>query len=265
MATARTVWKGSIQASVLMFPIKFYNAINKSDGVHFNQLCPDCHVKIKQSMACPSCSKALTKSEVLHGYPIGEQFVILSDEEIDQAHKEKVENIPILNFVDQGEINLLYNDEPYFITPDKAGQDIFQIFRQSLVETNKTALGKIILRSKEHLIDIAPFPGSNILIGYGLRFHEDLKALTDIPNYDFTQKQIDPEMMKLAKQLVTNLSGKFEPEKYRDEYKEIIMATVEAKSKGIVIQTNPKKEMAKVTNLMDALKQAVTQTVQATA
>jgi len=264
--SARTIWKGSIQASILNIPIKLYPAINGSNGVHFNQLCPDCKGRIKQSIGCPTCDKTLSRDQVLKGYPIAkDQFVIMSEEEIDSAHKEKIEAIPILNFIENGEVNPIYNDEPYFIVPEKAGQDLFQLFRQSLVETNKNALGKIVMRSKEHLISIAPFPGSNILIGYGLHFQEDLKVLADIPDSDFPQKAIDPEMLKLGKQLIVNLAGRWQPELYKDEYREIILKHVEAKVQGIVIAPEPKREVQRQVNLMDALKQAVSQTAQATA
>jgi len=264
--SARTIWKGSIQASILNIPIKLYGAINSSNGVHFNQLCPDCKGKIKQSIGCPTCNKTLSRDQVLHGYPIAkDQFVVMSEEEIDSAHKEKIEAIPILNFIENGEVNPVYNDEPYFIIPEKAGYDLFQLFRQSLVETNKNALGKIIMRSKEHLISISPFPDSNILIGYSLHFQEDLKTLQDIPDSDFPQKAIDPEMLKLGKQLIVNLAGKWQPEQYKDEYKEIIMKQIEAKAQGIIIPVEPKKEVQKIASMMEALKQAVSATAQAQA
>lgn len=262
---ARTVWKGSVQASILNIPVKLYNAINSSNGVKMHQLCPDCKGRIKQSIGCPTCEKELNRASVLHGYETSkDQYVVLSDEEIESAHKEKIETIPILNFIENGEVSQLFNDEPYFIVPEKAGQDIFALFRQSLVETGKSALGKIIMRSKEHLISISPFPNSNILVGYSLRFNEDVRTVKDIPDSDFPQKAVDADMLALGKQLINNLSGKWNPELYKDEYRAVIMAHVEAKARGITIAPQATKQMAKITSLMDALKQAVSATTQAT-
>lgn len=274
MATARTVWKGSIQASILNILIKIYPAINASNAVHFNQLCPDCHGRIKQSIGCPTCNKALERSEVLKGYPVTkDKFVILTEEEIDEAHKEKTEQINVISFVEANEIDPVFYEDTYYLTPEKAGQDLFQIFVETLIETNKNALGKIIMRSKEHLILLSPYtslnvnfppaPGVKILRGFSLHYIEDLRTTVDIPDSDYTQKPIDPEMLKLSKQLVTNLSGKFDPMKYKDEYREIILKHVDAKAQGITIPVLPKKEVTQQVNLMDALKQAVQATATA--
>jgi len=264
--SARTIYKGSMSASILQIPICFYALLNSSNDIHFNQLCPTCHGKIKQTIGCPICNKTLSKGECLKGFPIAkDQWVILNDEEIESAHKEKIETIPLLNFVDNGKIKPIFNEEPYAIVPQKVGYDLFQLFRQSLVETGKTAIGKIIMRSKEYLLSVAPLEDSNILIGFKLHYAEDLRNLQDIPDYDFPQKAIDPEMLKLAKQLIGNLSGEWKPEIYRDEFRDDIMKQVEAKAQGIVIAPEPKREVQKQVNLMDALKQAVSVTAQATA
>jgi DNA end-binding protein Ku len=261
--SARTIWKGSIQASILNIPVKVYGAINASNGVHFNQLCPDCKGRIKQSIGCPTCQKELTRDQVLKGYPVAkDQFVIMSEEEIDSAHKEKTETISIVSFIENGEVDPIYYESAYYLTPEKAGYDLFQLFVTSLNEMKKNALAKIIMRSKEHLILLAPY--SKILIGYDLHYPEDLRTIQDIPD-NFPQKTIDPDMLKLAKQLIKNLSGKWEPSLYHDEYREIIMKHVDAKAQGIVIPTEPKREIQRQVNIMDALKNAVNATAQATA
>jgi DNA end-binding protein Ku len=262
--SARTIWKGSIQASILNIPVKVYGAINASNGVHFNQLCPDCKGRIKQSIGCPTCQKELSRDQVLKGYAVAkDQFVIMSEEEIDSAHKDKTETISIVNFIGSGEIDPIYYEDAYYLTPEKAGYDLFQLFVESLIETKKNALAKIVMRSKEHLVLLAPY--QKILIGYGLHYPEDLRTVKDIPDSDFPQKTIDPEMIKLAKQLIGNLAGSFDPSLYKDEYREIILKHVEAKAQGIVIAPEPKREIQKQVNLMDALKQAVSATAQAQA
>lgn len=256
--SARTVFKGAINASVLHIGIKLYPTTNSGNDIHFNQLCPDCKVKINQKIVCPSCEKTLARGDCLKGYPIADQFVILTEEEIDKAHSEKTEAISVINFVGQEEVDPLYFDQSYFISPDKPSYELFQVFRQGLIETEKSALGKIVMRSKEHLLLIKPF--EKILVAYQLHYEEDLRKLSEIPESDFPQKALDPEMLKLASQLITNLSGKFDPAQYKDEYRATVMEYVEAKANGITIAPTPQKAQAKVTNIMDALKNAVSAT-----
>jgi DNA end-binding protein Ku len=266
---ARSIWKGHIKFSVISIPVKMYNATSSRKSIAFHQIHGVCNTRIKQELYCPTCDKEVQKDELVKGYEWTEgNYVIVNDDEIANAKREKTDTIEIINFVNPAEIPPVYYSDSYYLNPEKVGIDLFSLLRQALIDTGKVAVGKIVMRSKENLVLVAPHDG--VLIAYTLYFQEQLRAVEELPEREaVTSRKVDKASLTLAKQLIDNLSMPWDGSKYRDEYNEAVMKVIERKANPLAQPEPeaPKKEPAKVVNILAALQAAVeaTRLQQATA
>ena len=264
---ARSVWKGHIKFSLVSIPVKMFNATSSRKSIGFNQLHGVCKSRVKQELNCPTCNKTVPKEEIIRGYEwTKDNYIIITDDEIASAQKEKSDSIEIINFVERSEIPPVYYSDSYYLSPEKVGVDLFALLYKAMIDTGKAGVGKIVMRSKENLVLIEPHEG--ILIAYSLYYHEELRGIEEIPERDAVMsKTVDPATLEMAKQLIVNLSGKWDASKYHDEYNEIIMGVIKRKADPLSqpVQEAPKPQPAKVVNIMDALKAAVEATGRAKA
>ncbi len=264
---ARSVWKGHIKFSLVSIPVKMFNATSSRKSIGFNQLHGACKSRVKQELNCPTCNKTVPKEEIIRGYEwTKDNYIIITDDEIASAQKEKSDSIEIVSFVERSEIPPVYYSDSYHLSPEKVGVDLFALLHKAMIETGKVGVGKIVMRSKENLVLIEPHEG--ILIAYSLYYQEELRGIEEIPERDAVMsKTVDTATLEMAKQLIMNLSGKWDGSKYRDEYNEIIMNVIKRKADPLAqpVQEAPKPQPAKVVNIMDALKAAVQATTRPTA
>lgn len=258
--SARSIWKGHIKFSVVSIPVKMYNATSSRKSISFHQIHGVCNTRIKQQIYCPTCEKEVPKDEIVKGYEWTEgNHIIVSDDEIANAKREKTDTIEIINFVDPVEIPPVYYSDSHYLSPEKVGVDLFVLLHQALIDSHKVAVGKIVMRSKENLVLIAPHDG--ILIAYTLYYQEQLRTVDDLPEREaVTSRKVDEASLNLAKQLIDNLSTPWDGAKYRDEYNEAILKVIERKANPLAQpepESTPKKEPAKVVNILAALQAAV--------
>jgi DNA end-binding protein Ku len=256
---ARSIWKGHIKFSVISIPVKMYNATSSRKSVAFHQIHGVCNTRIKQQIFCPTCGKDVPKDELVKGYEWTEgNYIIVNDDEIANAKREKTDTIEIINFVNPSEIPPVYYSDSHYLNPEKVGVDLFTILHQALVDTGKVAVGKMVMRSKENLVLIAPHDG--ILTAYTLFFEEQLRNVDELPDRDAViSRKADEASLTLAKQLIENLSMPWDGSKYKDEYNEAILKVIERKANPLAQPEPqvPKKEPAKVVNILAALQAAV--------
>ena len=257
----KIMWKGYIKLSLVTIPVKMYNAVIKRRSIQFHQLHRDCKNRIREQKFCPVCDKVLADNDILRGYEYAkDSYVVISDEELRRAQKESTEAIEVVKMVDDRQIDPIYYLDSHYLVPDgKIGAEAFALFYKAMSEAKKTALAKMVMKNREHLLAIKPYNGS--LIAYTLHYPEEIQGVDKIEEAETVGKvEVAPNGLAMARSVVENMSGDFVPEEYKDEYAEAVLQMVESKSKGEEIKVEPRAEKAKAINLMDALKKSVLET-----
>jgi len=257
----KTIWKGYLKVSLVSIPIKMYNATTRGKSIRFHMLHDKCNSRIRQEKVCPQCERPVDNDEIVKGYEYGKgMYVVVSDEEIQKAQKEKTDAIEIVKFVDNDQIPPIYFFDSHFLVPDgKAGSESFAVFRKAMEDTGKSGLGKVVLRNREHLLSVSPYNGS--LIAYTLHYPEEVQDVQNLQELeDLENEEIKDDNLKMAETLIDNLRGDFVPDEYVDEYTEKLKEIVRAKAEGQEVKVAPEVEKGKVVNFMDALEKSVKET-----
>lgn len=257
----RAVWKGYLKVSLITIPIKMYTAITRRRSIQFHQLHRKCNSRIKQESSCSSCNEKITKEEIVRGYPYGkDSYVVITDEEIQQAQKASTDSIDILKFVDDSKIHPIYYSDSHYLVPDgKVGVEAYALFHKAMATTKKAALAKVVMRNREHLFTIKPYNGA--LIAHSLHYAEEIQSVDKIEEAGQVER-IKPskDNLSMAKTIIQNLSGDFVPEEFQDEYTNTLMEIIKAKAEGAEVKLEAKEEKERVVSLMDALRQSVEET-----
>ena len=259
----RTVWKGYLKVSLVTIPIKMYNAITTRSKIRFHLLHQECNSRIKQQNYCPSCGRVVDNSELVRGYEYGkDMYVLMTDEEIEQARKERTDSVEVLKFVEADRIQPIYYSNSHYLVPDgKIGLEAFALFHRAMEDTNKAALAKVVIRNKEQLLTIRPYNGA--LIAYTLHYHSEIQDITAIQEGQAVERyEVDQKGLAMSKTIIENLTGDFSPSEIVDEYSDFLMGIIKAKAEGEKIAVEPAPERAKVINLMEALEESVRKTQQ---
>jgi DNA end-binding protein Ku len=249
----RSIWRGAISFGLVNVPVKLYSAVSKKT-VRFNQLHAKDQQRIQMKRWCPGEDAEVPYEEIVKGYEISpDRYVVITPEELEGLDPQKTRTIDIEDFVDLDEIDPLYYEHPYYLVPDTGAAKAYKLLLTALEESNKVAIARVVIRSKEYLTAIRAAEGG-VLTMETMLFSDELvptDQLDELPEGDVTATEREVEM---AKQLIESLSTEFEPEKYHDEYRERVLELIERKAAGeeITIEAPP-EEPAKVPDLMAAL------------
>ena len=258
---ARPYWSGHIQISLVSFGVKLFTATESKSEIRFHQLSRKTGERIKYQKTTAGEETAVDNSDIVKGYEYTKgQYVTIEPEEIENLRVPSRHTMEVKQFVSESEIDPAYFEKPYFVVPDGDAQaEAFAVVREALRKTGKVALGKIAFSGREHLIAVsAPtdekLPG---MMAYVMRYAEELRN----PAGYFAEIKavaVEEDQLALAEELIKRKSGKFDPEKFKDEYEVALRALVEAKVQHAPVQSEePAPRSAKVINLMDALRKSV--------
>lgn len=252
------MWKGVVSFGMVSIPIRLYNATESSAKVSFRQLCPEHHSPISYKRWCAEGDHEVPYSEIERGYEVGkDRYVIIDDKDLDNLPLPTAHAIDISEFVPVEEIEPgLYFDNAYYVEPEELGKKPYQLLREALEATGKMAIAKIALRDKEHLC--ALHPNGKGLIMNTLHWPDEIRSTEGLKGLDGDVK-INPKELQMAKALIESLADSFEPQRYKDEYREAVMKVVQAKMDGEVIEAPEAPQPARVMDLMEALRQSVEQ------
>ena len=248
----RSIWRGAISFGLVNVPVKLYSAVSKKT-VRFNQLHDADGERIQQKRVCSKDGEEVPYEHIVKGYEISpERYVMITPEELEAIDPKKTRTIDIEDFVDLNEIDPLFYEHPYYLAPDTGAAKAYMLLLTALEETNKVAIARVVIRSKEYLTAIRPSNG--VLTMETMLFADEIvpsAQIEELPDSDVTATKREVDM---ARQLIDSLSSEFDPGKYRDEYRERVLELIERKAQGeeIVVQTAP-EEPAKVPDLMAAL------------
>jgi len=248
----RSIWRGAISFGLVNVPVKLYSAVSKKT-VRFNQLHEADGARIQQKRVCSKDGEEVPYEEIVKGFEISpERYVMITSEELDALDPKKTRTIDIEDFVDLDEIDPLYYEHPYYLVPDTGAAKAYQLLLEALRQTNKVAIARVVIRTKEYLTAIRP--AGDVLTMETMLFADELIDPTQIeeaPDADVraTEREVD-----MARQLIESQATEFDPSRYRDEYRERVLELIEQKAEGREVATQPEpEEPTAVPDLMAAL------------
>jgi DNA end-binding protein Ku len=251
----RSIWSGAISFGLVNVPVKLYSAVSKKT-VRFHQLHDADGVRIQQKRVCPADGEEVPYEHIVKGYEISpDEYVVITNDELDAIEPTKTKTIDIEDFVDLDEIDPLFYDHPYYLLPDKAAAKPYKLLHEAMSDANKVAIARVVIRSKEQLVAIRPVDG--VLAMSTMNFADEIVPTDnfDEPTADdakTTKREVD-----MARQLIESLSGDWEPDKYHDTYRERVLEMIEQKAEGKEIVLQPAEEPQEVPDLMAALEASV--------
>jgi DNA end-binding protein Ku len=252
----RAIWSGAISFGLVNIPVKLYSAVSRKT-VRFHQIDAESGGRVRQKRVGPDGDE-VAYEQIVKGYEIGpDRYVTITPEELESLEPEKTRTIDIEDFVDLEDIDPIFYDHPYYLAPDTGAAKAYRLLVDAMDDSGKVAIARVVLRSKEHLVAIRPRSG--VLAMETMLFADEVippDALDELST-DGEVKTSDREL-EMAKQLIDSLTADFEPEKYRDEYRERVLDMIERKAQGetVVIET-PAEAPAKVPDLMAALEASI--------
>lgn len=250
----RSIWSGAIGFGLVNIPIKIYSAI-QSSNLDLDMLDKKNHANIKFQRVNESTGKVVPWDQIVKGYKIKDEYVVLEDEDFERASPEKSKVIDINEFVNQEEIDAMFFDTPYYTEPAKNGEKAYQLLHKALSQTGKVALGSFVMRTKENFCMLKA-ADNGMLTLVKLRFPEEIRSTEDINIPKGTVKAAE---LKMAVALINQLSPKkLDIDKYKDTYSEALLKVIKDKSKGKKV-TQPKFKLVKksTTDIMDQLKESL--------
>ena len=250
---ARPTWSGTVSFALLAIPVKMYTATRSKD-ISFNQIEKSTGGRIKQKKVSATTGEEVTADDIVKGYDLGgDRYVTIDPVELEAlapTDRNNEKTIQILDFVDMAEIDPVYFEKAYYLAPDKGGARPYALLTKAMNDTGKVAIAKVVLRQKEYLTAIRPV--GNMLCIETMYFSDEVVDKSEIDglpdNIELAEKEI-----AMAKMLVESSSGEFEPSKYKDEYREKVLAMIEAKAAGQTYEMPKLEEAPKVIDLMAAL------------
>lgn len=250
---ARAIWSGAISFGLVNVPVKLFSATSPK-SVRFHQLSGKTGARIRQKRVDESTGDEVPYEDIVKGYELSpERYVLIDPDELDALDPKATRTIDIEDFVDLAEIDPVYYDHSYYLAPSAGGAKAYRLLLEAMRESGKVAIGKVVLRSKQQLCALRPtgevMTLSTMLFGDEVVQPDRLDELDGVADADASEREI-----AMAKQLIDSLSTDFDPSKYRDEYRDRVLALIERKAAGEELAAPPQaEEPAAAPDLMAAL------------
>src|SRR6201747_2559213 len=253
----RANWKGFLRLSLVTCPVALFPATSETEKISFNQINRNTGHRIKYQKVDAETGDEVTSEDIVKGYKVDtDSYLEVSKEELENIALESTRTIDIDQFVPRSEIDDLYFVRPYYIVPDgKAGHDAYAVIRETIRSLDKVALARVVLTNREHIIALEA--RDNGLMGMLLRFPYEVRNSAEYFD-DIQDVKITKDMLDLAKHIVQQKSGHFEPAKFEDHYEAALTELINKKRNGERIASAAKPvSIDNVISLMDALKRSI--------
>jgi DNA end-binding protein Ku len=255
----RANWKGFLRLSLVTCPVALYPATSESEKVSFNQLNRKTGHRIKYAKVDADTGEEVANEDIVKGYKVDtDTFIEVTKEELENVALESTRTIEIDEFVDRTEIDPRYLIRPYYLRPDgKVGHDAFAVIRETIREMNKVAIGRVVLTNREHIIALEPLDKG--LMGTLLRYPYEVRSEGEY--FDEIQDvKVTKDMLDLAKHIVNQKAGRFEPAKFEDQYEAALVELINSKRAGKPVSAKARPRGENVVDLMEALRQSIGRT-----
>jgi DNA end-binding protein Ku len=256
---ARAMWKGAIQFGLVTIPVKLYLATESDYTIRFNMLHAEDHSRIQMKTWCPVEDKPISRADTVKGYEYAPgEYVVITDEDLEKVPLKTVRSIEIEQFTKADEeesANTRFVKQAYYVEPDKIGRKPFYLLRSVLQEEGLKAICKVVIKDREALAALDPFADTMLLTT--LHWPDEIRATSelDLPDEEYEFK---PAELAMARQLVSAMTGEFDPAEYKDEYRDALMGVIESKIEGHEVKApEPVEEGGKLIDLMAALEASV--------
>ena len=253
----RANWKGFLRLSLVTCPVALYPATSDTEKVSFNQINKKTGHRIKYSKVDAETGEEVGNDDIVKGYKVDtDTYIEVTKEELEDIALDSTHTIEIDEFVPKSDIDSRYLIRPYYLVPDgKVGHDAFAVIRETIRAMNKVAIGRVVLTNREHIIALEPLGKG--LMGTLLRYPYEVRSEKDYFD-DVQDVKITKDMLDLAKHIVEQKSGEFEPEEFEDHYETALIELINQKRNGVKIAPKAApKSSGNVINLMDALKKSL--------
>ena len=226
----RTLWKGAISFGLVHIPVGLVSATSQQ-GVDFDWLDKRSMDPVGYKRINKATGKEVTKENIVKGVAFEKgRYVVISEEEIRAAHPDSTQTIDIFAFVDSAQIPLVNIDTPYYLAPQKRGEKVYALLRQTLVDTGKVALAHVVIRTTQHLAAVMPVESALVLVL--LRWPAEVRSLDTLELSEaVTEVTLKKSERDMAKRLVKDMSADWQPEEYVDTFQDQIMQLVETKAR----------------------------------
>jgi DNA end-binding protein Ku len=249
------MWTGAISFGLVTVPVKLYSAVSRKT-VRFHQLNGKTGVRIQQRRVDPSTGDEVAYEDIVKGFELApDRYVVIEGDELDALDPKKTRTIDIEEFVELSDVDPIFYDHPYYLAPAAGGAKPYRLLLDAMRDTGRVAIARVVIRSKEQLVAIRPM--GDVLAMSTMVFADEVidpATIDDIPGAD--DVEVRDREVDIAKQLVESLSSEFEPGKFRDTYRDEVLALIERKASGEEIAVQPARDEAAepVPDLMAALR-----------
>ena len=250
---ASTVWKGHLTFGLVSLPVKLYSAA-RSETVSFNQLHKSDHSRVKQVLYCQAEDKPVPRAELVKGYEYEkDKYVVVDEEEIKKVAPRTAKTMEILEFVKASEVDAVFFESSYYVAPDDAGEKPYALLFEALRRSEYLALAKIAMHNREHIVLLRP--GKHGILMHTMYYTDEIRQVEEFRTDISLVKEKE---LELAMSLIENLTGAFEPEKYKDTYRENLRALIAAKVEGKeTVEPPAPTHLAPVIDILEALKMSI--------
>ncbi len=251
-----SVWSGYLTFGLISMPVRLFSGARGS-RVSFHMLHRDDHARVKQQLICSEEEKVIGRDEIVKGYEYQKgEYVVIEPDEIKKIEPKTAKAMEILEFVKESDVDPVYFESSYYLTPEEAGRRPYALLVRALEQSKYLAVAKLTMHNREYTVLLRPTDGGLML---HTMFYED--EVRRVEQFGDTKKiELKDAEIKVAQQLVDALAAKWEPEKYHDTFEENVKKLIKARLEGkeITAVEKPKKP-AQVVDLMAALKQSLAQ------
>lgn len=246
----RSIWTGSISFGLINIPIKIFSAVEEST-LDMDMLDKKDHANIKFKRVNENTGKEVTFANIVKGYKVNDQYVILDDADFEAADAEKTKTINILNFTEEKEIDSIYYEQPYYLEPDKGAANAYALLRDSLQASKKVAVTSFVMRNKEGLAILKPY--KKVIVLNRIRWEQEIRDASELKLPPISKSKT--KEMDMADKLIDQLTEKFDISSYKDEYTDKLLKIIHDKAKGKKLAAPKLKVVHKQTDdLMSMLK-----------
>jgi DNA end-binding protein Ku len=254
---ARAIWSGAISFGLVTIPVKLYSAVDPQD-VQFHQFQKNSGQRVRNKRVAEESGREVDYGNIVKGYEVSKgEYVIVTPEELESVEPTRNRTIEIEDFVDLDEIDPIYFEKTYYLAPEKGAgaEKAYSLLREALSKSNRIAIGRFVLRTKEYLAAIRPM--GDVLVLETMYFADEIrdakKEIKELP----AKATVSKRELDMAMQLVESQASEWDPRKYEDRYREAVLKLIRAKAKGKDIVVEKQVEPERVADLMEALRQSV--------
>ena len=256
--TRRALWSGSVSFGLLQIPVSLHTA-ERSNELSFHQLDRHDLSPIRYTRVNSNTGKPVGWKDIVRGYEVRKsEYVVIEDEDLAAANVEATQTIDLQDFVDVTEIQPTFFVRPYYVAPGKRAEKAYALFRDALERKKVVAVGTVVIRTRQHLC--ALFPQKNVLVLELLRFAHDLRG-PEGPHIakGHAEARVNPRELAMAEELIESMRSEWDPDKYRDQYRDDLLALIERKAKTGKVEAPARRAppRSNVVDLMSLLRKSL--------